>query len=308
MTEDAEKNANLEQDASKPTSETLEATEGQENLTQSQKNQTENNKLDPLKEEEQTEEHDSEDDADTTSPDNHSPAKETETMPSNRPGENKTTDVTAQPCTVETPLAGNSGQEILARLKDIGTLVEEGKNKACENCQTITDSLKIFASDIAKQLSALKVNSDMLMSAQKKIDQEYRYTAEASLLDMIVNIYREIYKALDRAREQPDKALEEVEFCLQLVEDSLFNIGILKYEPEAGIDSYEPREGKQKLIATDSTGDKNLDQKISKLVFPGFLRDGRGLSDVGKAWVRVYRYDANLDTQETAESPEKVES
>ena len=193
------------------------------------------------------------------------------------------------------------GKEVLGKLAGVEETVAKGQKQAEENREAILAAVTDVKNDLLKKISALKGSTDILLSGQKEINREFREAAETAVLNAILGIYREMDKAVARAQENPDTALEEVVFCRQLVEDALFNQGIVKYEPEVGVDIYDARSGKQKLLSVVPTGDESLNQKIAEVVYPGFLRDDRGFSDLGKAWVKVYRFDPKLTDEHTLE-------
>ena len=206
-----------------------------------------------------------------------------------------------QPASTEEE-AMQCGKEVLGKLEGVAETVAKGQEQADANREAILAAVADVKNELLKKVSALKGSADMLLSGQKEINREFREASETAVLNAILGIYREMAKAVVRAQESPDTALEEVGYCQQLVEDALFNLGIIKYEPEVGVDSYDARSGKQKLLSVVPTGDESLNQKIAEVVYPGFLRDDRGFSDLGKAWVKVYRFDPKL-----AEAPKTEE-
>lgn len=181
------------------------------------------------------------------------------------------------------------------------TEVAKGQEQAAANKEAILAAVADVKNELLKKISAVKGSADMLLTEQKGVNREFREASETAVLNIILGNYREMAKAVARAQENPETALEEIGFCLQLVEDALFNLGIVKYEPEVGVDSYDARSGKQKLLAVVPTGDESLNQKIAEVVYPGFLRDDRGISDLGKAWVKVYRFDPKLVEEQKSE-------
>ena len=193
------------------------------------------------------------------------------------------------------------GKKVLDKLEGVEETVAKGQKQADANRETILAAVADVKNDLLKKISALKGSTDILLSGQKEINREFREASETAVLNAILGIYREMDKAVARAQENPDTALEEVNYCRQLVEDALFNLGIVKYEPEVGVDSYDARSGKQKLLSVVPTGDESLNQKIAEVVYPGFLRDDRGFSDLGKAWVKVYRFDQKLADETKSE-------
>ncbi|MBQ7179442.1 MAG: hypothetical protein IJS08_18640 [Victivallales bacterium] len=193
------------------------------------------------------------------------------------------------------------GKEVLDKLQGVESTVAKGQELADANREAILAAVADVKNELLKKVSALKGSADMLLSGQKEINREFREASETAVLNAILGIYREMAKAVVRAQENPDTALEEVGYCQQLVEDALFNLGIIKYEPQVGVDSYDARSGKQKLLSIVPTGDESLNQKIAEVVYPGFLRDDRGFSDLGKAWVKVYRFDPKLVEEQKSE-------
>ena len=193
------------------------------------------------------------------------------------------------------------GKDVLNKLEGVEATVAKGQELADANREAILAAVADVKNDLLKKISALKGSTDTLLSGQKEINREFREASETAVLNAILGIYREMDKAVARAQENPDTALEEVNYCRQLVEDALFNLGIVKYEPEVGVDSYDARSGKQKLLSVVPTGDESLNQKIAEVVYPGFLRDDRGFSDLGKAWVKVYRFDPKLADETKSE-------